>query len=120
MHGAAAGNGEARVLMWTYRVERVIRAEPDVVHRGIACLVERAWGERSRVVFDDGVANRSDAISVVPGGDEADVWLTWHLTATTDGTRVELLLDEVEPGPDPTSTLDDVLDLLSRTSSSTL
>jgi hypothetical protein len=42
------------------------------------------------------------------------VWLTWRTAVRRDGTWVELQLDELERGPDPTDALDTLLDTLAE------
>jgi hypothetical protein len=66
----------------------------------IAALVDELWGDRHRTLVatsDD----RTDAIAVDAGSDVADVWLTWRVRSHTDGTWVEVALDELDRGPEP-------------------
>ena len=100
-------------MIWTYQAERLVPDEPPAVHAAIAELVETLWGERGRVLHDDGLTRRLDAIAAVGGADDADVWLSWELSAAgTRSTEVRLVLHEVERGPDPTDGLAEVLALL--------
>lgn len=78
----------------------------------VADLVQAVWGARGRVILDDPAGERLDAISSADDSDEADVWLTWEFTPVTDGTRVRVRLDELEPGPDPAGELVELLDAL--------
>lgn len=99
--------------MWSYTAQRLVDYEPPAVHAGIAALVTALWGDRDRVVEEDGITRRLDAIAAVGGADDPDVWLSWDLTAAgVASTRVRLTLHEVEPGPDPTDGLVEVLTLL--------
>ena len=40
------------------------------------------------------------------------MWLGWQLTPMPSGTRVRLVLDELDPGPEPIEELSAVLDML--------
>ncbi len=100
--------------MWTYTAERVVRATLASVEAAIAPIVHRLWDTRARAVIMPATAGRIDAIVSEPGTTEADVWLTWHLEPAGRWTRVRLLLDELDPGPDPTAGLEQILDLLER------
>ena len=88
-------------------------ADPVAVSVAIDELVTRLWGTGSRVLDDDGL-NRVDAVAAEPGDDVADVWLTWRLTPVAGATRVRLVLDELEPGPEPIEELNVVLDMLAE------
>jgi hypothetical protein len=59
-------------------------------------------------------ANGSLAIASDDRSDGADVWLTWRTAVGRDGTWIELQLDELERGPDPTGALDTLLDTLAE------
>lgn len=99
--------------MWSYEAERLVSDEPPAVHAAIAVLVDTLWGDRNRVVHDDGLLHRTDAIAASLDSDEPDVWLTWELSPTSPATtKVRLALHEVEAGPDPTDGLREVLALL--------
>ena len=99
--------------MWSYAAERLVEDEPPAVHAAIAALVAALWGDRDRVVHDDGLTRRLDAIAAIGGADDPDVWLSWVLTAVgSTVTHVRLTLHEVERGPDPTEGLVEVLTLL--------
>jgi hypothetical protein len=97
--------------MFGYAVERHVPGEPAAVRVAIADLVQRQWGDRGRTVVDGACDERVDAIASTPGAD-ADVWLTWRLTATGRETLVQLRLDELDRGPDPTAALHALLELL--------
>jgi hypothetical protein len=99
--------------MWTYRAERLVAGEPSAVHLALADLVASRWGRRIRTVLDP--ANEHlVAIASDDRSDGADVWLTWRTAVRGDGTWVELQLDELERGPDPTDALDALLDTLAE------
>jgi len=100
--------------MWTYQAERVVPSDPSDVHRAIDVVVADLWGDGSRVVVDDGVRYRTDAIAVAAELDDPDVWLTWSMEPVPEGTWVRLSLDEVHPGPDPSEALGEVLQLLAE------
>ena len=101
--------------MWSFEAERLVQEEPPAVHAAITSLVRTLWGDQHRLVHDDGLTRRLDAIAAVGGADDPDVWLSWDLTPTAPRlTRVRLTLHEVERGPDPTDGLSEVLALLSE------
>lgn len=97
--------------MWSYRAERHLAAAPSAVRGAVAALVDDLWGDRSRPVLDDG-QERVDAVAVDAGAEEVDVWLTWQMSPRPDGTWLELRVDELERGPDPSSELEQVLDMV--------
>jgi hypothetical protein len=97
--------------MWTYHAERLVTGEPSAVHLAIADLVAMLWDNHSRTVLDT-AEERLVAIAPDVRSGEADVWLTWRTAIRRGGTWVELQLDELEPGPDPTEALDTLLDTL--------
>lgn len=86
--------------MWSHHAERLAAGEPSVVRDVIAELVEALWSDRSRLLMSE-QHHRIDAIAAESATEEADVWLTWHVSPHPDGTRVELRLDELAVGPDP-------------------
>jgi len=96
--------------MWTYEAERVIDAAPEAVSAALASVVERVWASRARLVANSAASGRVDAIA--GERDDSDVWLTWYLEQTGAGTRVRVVLDEVEPGPDPADELVQLLELV--------
>ena len=98
-----------RQLMWSYHAERPVAGEPSTVRSVIAALVDELWGDRCRLVLDDG-HQRIDAVAVDAGAEEVDVWLTWQVSPHPGGTWVELRLDELERGPDPHSEMGELLD----------
>ena len=97
--------------MHSYAAERLVAADPMAVSTGIDELVTALWGPAVRVLDDDGL-NRVDAVAAEPADEAADVWLTWRLTPVAGATRVRLVLDELEPGPEPIEELTAVLDML--------
>ena len=99
--------------MYSYDAERVVAAEPAAVSGAIAELVASLWGPAGRLVDDDGL-RRIDAVAATDTEEAADVWLTWQLTPMPGATRVRLVLDEVDPGPEPIEELGAVLDLLAE------
>jgi hypothetical protein len=97
--------------MWTYHAERLVTGEPSAVHLAIGDLVATLWGDLGRTVL--AIADeRLVAIAADVRSGEADVWLTWRTSIRRDGTWVELQLDELERGPDPTEALDTLLETL--------
>src|SRR5688572_7742323 len=100
--------------MWTYHAERIVGASPTDVESGLAAVVAGVWGRRARLVVRSTTAGRVDAIHGESEEDGPEVWLTWHIEPAGEGTRVRLLLDEVEHGPDPRDGLEQVLDTLER------
>ena len=97
--------------MYSYQAERVVPAGTDAVTGAVAELVDRLWGPAARLVADDGL-RRVDAVAASAGEEEADVWLSWHITPVGGETRVRLVLDELDPGPEPIEELATVLDML--------
>jgi len=97
--------------MYSYDAERVVCADPTSVSGAIGELVATLWGRAGRLIDDDGL-RRIDAVAASDSEEAADVWLTWHLTPESGATRVRLVLDEVEPGPEPIEELGAVLDML--------
>jgi hypothetical protein len=97
--------------MYTYDAERVVPAHPEAVAGAVAELVAVVWGRSARLVADDGVC-RVDAVAAAGTDEAADVWLTWHLAPMGGATRVRLVLDELDPGPEPIEELATVLDML--------
>ena len=97
--------------MYSYDAERVMCADPSAVSGAIGDLVATLWGRASRLIDDDGL-RRIDAVAASDIEEAADVWLTWHLTPLPGATQVRLVLDEVEPGPEPIEELGAVLDML--------
>jgi hypothetical protein len=97
--------------MWTSQAERVVPGHPPAVHEAVTALVRETWGE----LANDVVAGRGRLLvhGVANPGDPApDVWLTWEFEPHPDGTRVRLLLEELDRGPDPSIALAELLDLL--------
>ena len=99
--------------MHSYAAERLVTADPVAVSGAIDDLVHLLWGAGSRVLDDDGLT-RVDAVAAEPTDDAADVWLTWRLTPVAGATRVRLVLDELDPGPEPIEELNVVLDMLAQ------
>ena len=99
--------------MYSYDAERVVPADPVAVSAAIGDLVATIWGRAGRLVDDDGL-RRIDAVAASEHDEAADVWLTWHITPLAGATRVRLVLDEVEPGPEPIEELGAVLDMLAE------
>jgi hypothetical protein len=97
--------------MHSYAAERIVIADASVVSVAIGDLVETVWGTVARLLDDDGL-RRIDALSASPTEEAADVWLSWELTPLSAGTHVRLVLDELEPGPEPIEELATVLDML--------
>jgi hypothetical protein len=97
--------------MYSYDAERVVCADPSAVSGAIGELVATLWGRASRLIDDDGL-RRIDAVAGSDLEEAADVWLTWQLTPESGATRVRLVLDELDPGPEPIEELGAVLDML--------
>src|SRR4051794_28858985 len=97
--------------MYSYATERVVPADAGTVGVAIDDLVSTVWGPVSRVVYNDGL-RRVDAVAADVRDEAADVWLGWQLTPLPSGTRVRLVLDELDPGPEPIEELSTVLDML--------
>ncbi len=97
--------------MWSHHAERLVAGEPSVVRDVIAELVGALWSDRSRLLLDE-QHHRIDAVAAESATEEADVWLTWHVSPQPDGTRVELRLDELAVGPDPHGELTALLDMV--------
>jgi len=96
--------------MFRYEAARLMSVPLTEVRAAVGTLVVTTWGGRARLVTDDGRL-RIDAIVAGPEPDDTDAWLTWQLDPHGDETQVRIVLDEVEPGPDPD--LEQLLDLLS-------
>ena len=75
-----------------------------------------ARGRLGRRAADDSGLRRIDALAASPTEEAADVWLSWELTPLSAGTHVRLVLDELEPGPEPIEELVIVLDMLAERS----
>ena len=97
--------------MHSYAVERLVPANAEALAGAVAELVATLWGPAARVVLDDGL-RRVDAVAAAPTDEAADVWLTWQLTPVGGGTRIRLVLDELDAGPEPLEELGTVLDML--------
>ena len=97
--------------MYSYAAERLVHADAGTVGFAIEELVSTVWGPVSRVVYNDGL-RRVDAVAADPRDEAADVWLGWQLTPLPGATRVRLVLDELDPGPEPIEELGTVLDML--------
>jgi hypothetical protein len=97
--------------MYSYDAERVVQADPDAIAGAVAELVATIWGRAARLVDDDGL-RRIDAVAASDAEEAADVWLTWHITPLGRATRVRLVLDELDAGPEPIEELGAVLDML--------
>ncbi len=52
--------------MWSYHAERLVAGAPPAVRSVIAALVDELWGDRCRLVLDDG-HQRIDAIAADAG-----------------------------------------------------
>lgn len=95
--------------IYSYRANRVLPGSPESVWTAIgACLgAGSAW--RFRLVTDEPL-RRTIAVTGGEPTDAADIWLSWKLEPSGDGTNVHVVLDETERGPDPD--LEELLDLL--------
>lgn len=100
--------------MHTFTAERIVDVPPIGVESTIAALVDRLWGERARTVVASTAAGRVTAIEAETGHADVDVWLTCRVEATGASTRVTLILDELDAGPDPRDGLEQLLDLIER------
>lgn len=99
--------------MWSFETERTFAASTAQVEAAIPAVVERLWGDRARLVVATRRADRIDAIDAADGsGPEA--WLTWQLESAGSQTRLRLVLDELDQGPNPAAELRDVLGLIKR------
>jgi hypothetical protein len=98
-------------MIYTYEAERLISDEPLDVHAAIADVVRKMWDGRTHVVAEERL-RRVDAVTVELGSDEPDVWLTWELTPVAGATRVRLVLEELDQGPDATEAIAEMLSLL--------
>ncbi len=77
----------------------------------MAAVVARVWADRTRPVVVS-AAGRVHAIGD-PDPSEPGVWLGTTVEAIDAATtRVTLVLDELERGPNPTDGLDELLDLV--------
>jgi hypothetical protein len=95
--------------MWTYQAERTVGYDRCSVRLAIGEALRARWGSHATVVvLDDDL--RVDAIGSEDDPATADVWLTWTFEAVAGATRVRLTLDEVEPGPDATAAVTELLD----------
>jgi hypothetical protein len=101
-------------MIHTYEAERLISGEPLDVHAAIATVVRKMWVGRTHLVAEERL-RRVDAVTVEFGSDEPDVWLTWELTPIAGATRVRLVLEELEQGPDATEAIADMLSILGDT-----
>ena len=99
--------------MHSYAAERLVTADASVVSVAVGDLVETVWGSVARLLDDSGL-RRIDALSASAADEAADVWLSWELTPLSGATRVRLVLDELEPGPEPIEELATVLDMLAE------
>jgi hypothetical protein len=99
--------------MDTYAVERLVPGGPPTVRAALESLVPAIWGDRARLVTDGGDGQRTVVFAL--GADDVDVWLSWELTEDHGSTRVRLLLDELDAGPDPTEALGQLLDMVAAT-----
>ena len=99
--------------MHSYAAERIVTADASIVSVAIGDLVETVWGSVARLLDDSGL-RRIDALAASPVDEAADVWLSWELTPLSTGTHVRLVLDELEPGPEPIEELATVLDMLAE------
>lgn len=103
------------VVMWNHHAERVIPQDAARIAATIDRLVRDRWGERCRPVIPlDASGRRVDALPCADDPCEIDAWLTWELAPEPGGTLVRVTLDEVDPGPDPTEALEQLLDALTE------
>ena len=101
--------------MQSHRRQRFVSATPTVCRSQVDAFVTSTWPGQTRMVADnDGMV--TFAITADPGDAEGEVWLTWRLTAQGDGTLLDLVLDEVDDGPDVGDELDLMLDVVTRAS----
>ncbi len=90
------------------------RGHPARVEAALASLVEQVWAGRARLVATSIGTGHVVAIDAEPGVVDPEVWLTWRLEPVPGGTRVTLVLDEVEQGADPAEGLDHLLHLVEQ------
>jgi hypothetical protein len=95
--------------MYSYEARRLLPGSPRSVRSAIDALLGAMPPLRTRILTDEGM-RQTVAISADVASEETDIWLTWELESHGDDTKVRLVLDETEPGPDPD--LEDLLDLL--------
>jgi hypothetical protein len=93
--------------MYSYEANRIVPGSPKSIRSAIDALIGVMPPLRTRIVTDDGM-RRTVAIAGDTVTDEADIWLTWELEPHGVDTKVRVVLDETEPGPDPD--LEDLLD----------
>jgi hypothetical protein len=109
--------------MESHVAARLVQAEVPAVRKAVAVLAAQLWGDRSRTLLDAG-DERIDAIASDVGAEgpgpspgpsadiSADVWVTWRVSARPGGTRLELRVDALDTGPDPTPELEHLLDAI--------
>lgn len=105
--------------MKAHTSERVIPQQPTAVRSAIDDVMTALWPQQTSKVAECLPDAPGPAFGVVtfvvhgdPVGTEGDVWLTWKLVGEPAGTRVGLVLDEVDDGPDPAEGLEQILDAL--------
>lgn len=98
--------------MWTFETERTFEASTAQVEAAIAAVIEQLWGDRARLVAATRRADRIDAIDT--GTSDPAAWLTWQLESDGSQTRLRIVIDELDEGPNPTAELRAVLGLIER------
>jgi hypothetical protein len=91
--------------MDSYRSSLVVHAPVGDVRAAVDALMTSVWTGRTELIAEEPGRGATYTVAGPPSETEGDVWLSWQFDATLDRTRVTVVLDELDHGPDATEEL---------------